>query len=377
MNRILLISILLMLAFGLLAFNNSDALNIIAEKDKDYSLSLSDHRKSEAGEIADGAARLVNQSGNVNREPAAPEYNLQIELMPDGQIQLNWDDIADAIGYSIYHSAYPAPRLGEAPWVVWATLPEDSSEYSFYPTEAEYLNLGFFYVTAIKASPAMPANFVFVEGGTLAGITVSAFYLDKYQLTNAEWNSVMGSGSGDAYPKIYVSWFNAIEYCNLRSIQEGLTPCYSYIAYGTNPDNWPSGWDTSNANHVNLSCDFSATGYRLLTEAEWEYAAQGGLQAQVYAYSGSNNLGEVGWYRDNSAYSDHLVGQLTANELGIYDMSGNVHEWCWDIYSGLYRVSRGGSWYSIDGSCTVSSRYKVKAAFSSGDIGFRLCRRTP
>lgn len=377
MNRILLISILLMLAFGLLAFNNSDASNIIAEKDGDYSLSLSDHRKSQAEEIADGAARLVNQSGNVNRESAAPEYNLQIELMPDGQIRINWDDIADAIGYNIYHSAYPAPRLGEAPWELWATLPEDSSEYSFYPTEAEYLNLGFFYVTALQASPPMPDNFVFIEGGSVAGITVSDFYLDKYQLTNAEWNSVMGSGAGDAYPKIYVSWFNAIEYCNLRSLQEGLTPCYSYINYGTNPDNWPSGWDTSNANHVNLSCDFSATGYRLLTEAEWEYAARGGLQAQVYTYSGSDNLSEVGWYRDNSAYSDHLVGQLTANELGIYDMSGNVHEWCWDIYSGLYRVSRGGSWYSSDGSCTISSRYKIKAAYSSGDIGFRVCRRTP
>ncbi|MCB5246564.1 MAG: chitobiase/beta-hexosaminidase C-terminal domain-containing protein, partial [Candidatus Cloacimonetes bacterium] len=91
--------------------------------------------------------------------------------------------------------------------------------------------------------PPPPENFVFVPGGTIYpaegiytdGLTVTSFYIDKYELTNAEWEAVMGSGGGDNYPHACVSWFGAIEYCNRRSLQEGLTPCYSYLDYGTNP----------------------------------------------------------------------------------------------------------------------------------------------
>jgi len=104
-----------------------------------------------------------------------------------------------------------------------------------------------------------PENFVFVEGGTVAGITVGDFYIDKYELTQAEYETVMGHnpsssyGVGPDYPVYYVSWFKAIEYCNRRSLQEGIPPCYSYLDYGSNPDNWPAGWNTSYQNHVNVS----------------------------------------------------------------------------------------------------------------------------
>lgn len=236
------------------------------------------------------------------------------------------------------------------------------------------------------SSPPMPEHFAFVQGGTVAGITVSSFYIDKYELTQAGYQAVMGSnpastyGVGSNYPVYKVSWFNAIEYCNRRSIQEGLTPCYSYSSYGTNPDDWPSGWNTNSNNHTNVSCNWTANGYRLPTEMEWMFAAKGGNQSQGYPFSGSNDLNAVGWYWDNwgaSTYSTHTVGALAPNELGIYDLSGNVWEWCWDVYSGSYRVARGGSWRNLASFCTVSNRTYHGAAFSFSIIGFRCVRVSP
>lgn len=234
--------------------------------------------------------------------------------------------------------------------------------------------------TQPKTAPSivMPKNFVFVEGGTIrTNLTVDDFYMDKYQLTNAEWNAVMGSGGGNIYPKAHVNWLNVIEYCNRRSLQEGLTPCYSYSTYGTNPADWPSGWNTSSANVVNVSCNFSADGYRLPRESEWEYAARGGLQTHGYTYSGSNDINAVAWYWHNSSDGAKAVGTKLPNELGLYDMSGNVREWCWDMYSESDPVVRGGSWVSYADHCTVSYRTYSYATYSYSNIGFRVCRSSP
>ncbi|HNZ07561.1 MAG TPA: formylglycine-generating enzyme family protein [Candidatus Cloacimonadota bacterium] len=248
--------------------------------------------------------------------------------------------------------------------------------------------------------PVAP-GMIAVQGGTFnngtSDVTISSFYIDKYELTQAGYQAVMGTNPSyftgvTNGPVEQVSWFNAIEYCNRRSLQEGLNPCYSYGTFGSNPDNWPGGWNTSNTNHTNVSCNWSANGYRLPTEMEWMFAARGGNQTHNYTYSGSNNLNEVGWYGENSGSTTHPVGTKQPNELGLYDMSGNVWEWVWDIYgsypsgaqtdphgatSGSNRVGRGGSWGNDAAYCTVSSRYNLNATSGYNFMGFRCVRVSP
>ena len=265
----------------------------------------------------------------------------------------------------------------------------------------------FSYVLAIK--PEM----VFVEGGTfdmgdtfgdgdsnekpVHKVTLNSFYIEKYEVTFAEYDlycdatgrdKLSDEGWGkDNRSVIHISWYDAVEYCNWLSEQEGFSQCYTIDKTTKDLKN------KSKYNKVKwlVSCNFSANGYRLPTEAEWEYACRGGLKSKGYKYSGSDKLEEVAWYCDNSNSITRQVGQKKSNELGIHDMSGNIAEWCWDwdsndYYkmndkndprgpdSGYSRVIRGGGKDYIKSGLRCSNRYGDKASNRLYLHGFRLCR---
>lgn len=147
------------------------------------------------------------------------------------------------------------------------------------------------------------------------------YMMAQTQVTQAQWREVMSTDpscfNGDNLPVEFVSWIDCLHFCNKLSDIEDLMRCY---IIGDNE----------------VVLDEDADGYRLPTELEWEWAARGGWNTHGYEYAGSNDLTEVGWYYDNSDGRTHPVAQLKPNELGFYDMSGNVWEWCWDEYELSY-----------------------------------------
>lgn len=253
-----------------------------------------------------------------------------------------------------------------------------------------------------NSSGNIPEGFVKVKGTTITGseswtptsdvfvsgrsITIPDMYVCDHEVTQAEYEKYCKYGSsspssslgdGDNYPAYYVNWYDAIVYCNLRSINEGLTPAYK-IGEETDPAKWSGivgdsvngycGPSSSNSTWDELTYDKEANGYRLPTEAEWEYIARESGTSTT-TYSGSDTIDDVAWYSSNSSSKTHEVKGKNANSLDIYDMSGNVYEWCYDWYgsvnsstadtgasSGSYRVPRGGSWGFNASSCAVSFR---------------------
>ena len=306
-----------------------------------------------------------------------------------------------------------------------------------------------------------PSGFIKVKGGTITGtdytnnyfgvflagrtVTLSDFYIGKYEVTQAEYKEVMQNQTvtvgetdytlaaepswcteenksdfavnfGTDYgkrPVERVTWYDAVYYCNARSVQEDLTCAYE-ITVKTVSEGHISDADVTLVDNAN--------GYRLPTEVEWEYAARGGDSKVAdwdYTFSGANTesgnnrtydsrinegLDTVGWYcynndtgttgstdvtNDNSGMGTHEVGKKAANRLGLYDMSGNVWEWCWDWYSetvdsstpvtgsdsGSERVIRGGGWNEFACYCSVSFRYsQIPSCINYYSYGFRVVR---
>ena len=234
------------------------------------------------------------------------------------------------------------------------------------------------------------SEFVLVAGGELPDIgngrlSVSSFYMSKHEVTFSHWKMVLAHRASDKYefegnaeaantnhPVVFVNWYDCVKWCNLRSEIEGRKPVYL-----TQDGIYRAG------RIDDLLVITNATGFRLPTDEEWEYAARGGSRSRGYVYSGSDDLNEVGWYRANSSGAKvdmdggrgtWPVGLKLPNEIGLYDMSGNVWEWCYDWhpdYEGGLRVRRGGSWRYFRTYCRVSVRYMNGPKFARNNIGFR------
>ena len=286
---------------------------------------------------------------------------------------------------------------------------DSKAEHSFVNevcTICEYSRIPEGFVLIPAGTFQMGSNQGYSDNQPVHEVTITTpFYMGKYEVTQAEYEkycSYTGTdspsssyGDGDNYPAYYVSWYDALVYCNKRSRAEGLTPCYS-IDDSTNPEDWEDVPTSSNSTWNAVECNWNANGYRLPTEAEWEYAARAGDNTvDSLTYSGTsdvNKLGDYAWYYDSANDNTHEVGTKLPNAFGLYDMSGNVWEWCWNRFTdgydttteggrdptgssaGSYRVDRGGGWGSFSGSCAVSCR---GGNFPDGryyDLGFRVVR---
>lgn len=276
------------------------------------------------------------------------------------------------------------------------------------PADGRLRRSGFILAEGDTINEAVTGSSIFISGRSL---TINDFYISDHEVTQAEYEKYCTYGSsnkpgttdgngytavdGDNYPVSYISWYDAILYCNLRSIDEGLEPVYTYSG-NTNPAQW-SGATLSGGKYYapadnswsSVTMDMTKNGYRLPVEAEWEYAALGGkdLPGKAYSYAGSNTKTDVGWYLPESSGETHEVKGKTANALELYDMSGNVFELVWDWFattlststsitgpaSGTKHSCRGGGFQWSEHE-TILDRVDNAATSRFNNAGFRIVR---
>jgi formylglycine-generating enzyme required for sulfatase activity len=191
-------------------------------------------------------------------------------------------------------------------------------------------------------------------------VEVAPYELAAFPVTQELYAEVTGlwpsAARGERLPGESVSWWDAVRFCNALSERDGFTPAYRLRGEDERVE-WAA----------------SADGYRLPTEAEWEHACRAGTTGPRYG-----PLDEIAWYRDNAHETIHEVGTKRPNPWGLYDMIGNVWDWCWDLYDpevyGSYRVLRGGGWFDEHWSCRASARRRSHPTFRVDDVGFRVAR---
>lgn len=191
-------------------------------------------------------------------------------------------------------------------------------------------------------------------------VQIQPFLLAKYAVTmelyDAITNSTLNNFDKNHKPVVNISWNDAIAFCNVLSKKAGLKEYYSI----------------SDGGQI-VKCNLGSNGYRLPSEAEWQYACKASTNGYTYG-----KLHDIAWYNENSNGEIHDVGQKEPNAWGLYDMLGNVWEWCYDLYDetvyGSYRIFRGGSWAETARGCGATCRRRSHPTFHIDDLGFRLAR---
>ncbi|MDR2096366.1 MAG: SUMF1/EgtB/PvdO family nonheme iron enzyme [Treponema sp.] len=342
------------------------------------------------------------------REPPNPPGNVRAGTAAVTSVPLSWDSAGSGISYRVYYGTENNPDRARTyggtvggtsvtvgnlndntAYYFWVCAVEDGAESVKSAVASgrtkEWVLEGFVRIaggTFMMGSPASEAERLHDREGPQHSVTVSGFYISKYEVTQKEWTEVMGSNpsnfKGDNLPVENVSWYDAIEYCNRRSVKEGFTPAYTRSG-------------------DNVTWNRGANGYRLPTEAEWEYACRAGTTGPFS--TGSNITTSQANYDGRYPYNGNAkgiyrgktwnVGSGSANAWGLYDMHGNVWEWCWDWYgsysgyaqtdpvgasSGSNRLNRGGSWINTARNARSAYRSNNTPSSRSLNLGFRLVR---
>lgn len=350
--------------------------------------------------------------------------SLKVSLYETGDLIKTWtgtseNNFSEALNFDYPH--YIDDPTDTSFYVEVSIKPSDTSDVAYsYDFWAE--NNGIFVTmlnvtvpsinfnssTTLCADDAEKKSKVFIAN---RNITIESLIVSDHETTQAEYLAVMGENPSyfsdspadgenqDKRPVDGASWYDVLVYCNKRSILEGLTPCYTIkkatdtTVDSTDPNDWGPVPDSNDSRWNAVDCNFNANGYRLPTEAEWEYCARGGtLTDPQFTYSGTTDSPDnYVWHSWNSSIKTHEVKKKTANALGLYDMSGNLMEWCWDYFiytidnstpatgpisasSGNKRVVRDGSYMENPTTCAVIHRDYHDPDSGVNYIGFRVVR---